>query len=399
LPPQGPPTRPAPSSAAPPIIDAIAVEKDEVCEGEENLVTVRAHTSDGTDEFLHYRVGPASGAAVPLRSYLDDRGRPSAHRVSVFGKNNAVTTVEVPPYRVKPCDAAVVVIEHRLEPNTGAVFDFYARIVSTGADAGLAASFRPRAFRWSFGDGTREEGREPNATHSYADRAQDTLYSQFLVTVEVLEEDGRVLRGRHSLELLNPAFEALAYKGVVLLFADLDPRFPVLSPGGVVEQRVRLWHARPTAVTVTKVAVTTRYTGAAGRSAPTYPAVGSVLGATQIPPGRGIELRAALDTRLEPEAISRDYTLEGRTYDGHVARGAFSVMKPPSPPSKAHHDPISDPLLTAKVQIARDVLHREYVTDEDLWALERAGKFAGIAGDGGTQSRVAAPSERRPPTR
>src|SRR5438105_4062074 len=37
---------------APPVFDDIRVEKEEVCEGEENLVTVRAHTTDGNDPFL-----------------------------------------------------------------------------------------------------------------------------------------------------------------------------------------------------------------------------------------------------------------------------------------------------------------------------------------------------------
>jgi len=379
----------APAAPAPPIVDSITVEKDEVCEGEENLVTVRAHTADGNDAFLHYQVGSTRGSSVALRSYLDDRGRPTAHRVTVFGKNNVTTSAPVPSFRVKRCDAVpAVVIEHRLRPNTVADFDFEARLVKTGAagaDGGDAASVRPRGFRWSFGDGAHEEGREPHIVHSFASRPQNTLYSHFLVTVNVLAEDGRVLQGRHSIELLNPAFEAFAYKGVVVLFADLDPRFPVLSANGIVDQGVRLWHTRPEVIAITKVTVTTKRLD--GQRAPaTHPSPGSVLGAAVIPPGRGLALHAVLDTRAEPETSSRDYALEGHTEDGHPVRGAFSVMRPPALPSKEKHEPISDPVFAAKVKMAREVLHREYVTDEDIGALERAGQFDGLLVDAGLPS-------------
>ena len=326
---QSPPQRPA-EPPQPPVIDSITVEKDEVCEGEENLVTVRAHTSDGNDAFLHYQVGSTRGSPVALRSYLDDRGKPTFQRVTVFGKNNVATSAEMPSFRVKRCaDAVTVVIEHRLRPNTVAEFEFDARIIrmdSHGSDAG-APSFRPRKFVWSFGDGAQEESQEPQRTHDFAARSQDTLYSHLLVKVKVIGDDARELEGRDALELLNPAFEAYAYKGIVLLFAELEPRFPVLSPGGVVDQGVRLWHTRPEVLSIGKVSVTTRRVDGQ-RSPPEYPPVGSVLGSALIPPGRGLDFHLALDTRAEPDTLSRDYYVEGHTADGLPVRGTFSVMRP-----------------------------------------------------------------------
>src|SRR5579884_3206871 len=50
-----------------PIIDEIKVEKPEVCEGEDNLVTVRAHTENGTDAYLHYLIDGKLGPSVPVR--------------------------------------------------------------------------------------------------------------------------------------------------------------------------------------------------------------------------------------------------------------------------------------------------------------------------------------------
>jgi hypothetical protein len=37
-----------------------------------------------------------------------------------------------------------------------------------------------------------------------------------------------------------------------------------------------------------------------------------------------------------------------------------------------------DPVLLAKVKLARELLNQPYVTDEDLWRLEREGRFANL---------------------
>src|SRR4051812_34007180 len=69
---------------APPVFDEIRVEKEEVCEGEENLVTVRAHTTDGNDPFLHYTVAGEAGAQVPVRSFLGRDGKPMPQMAVAF---------------------------------------------------------------------------------------------------------------------------------------------------------------------------------------------------------------------------------------------------------------------------------------------------------------------------
>jgi hypothetical protein len=273
------------------------------------------------------------------------------------------------------------VLEHRVRPNTWSEFEFHATVttaVPSRIERRPVEPFHPQVFRWAFGDGATLATADPHATHNFEARAQDRLYSQFLVTVEAVGRDGKVIRARRSLELLNPAFEALAYKGIVQLLVELNPRFPVLSEGGVVTQGVRLSHTQPAAVEITKVRVVKQYVDGAGRAPTEFPDVTSVLGATSVPAGHGLDLEVALDTRLEPETFSRDYYLEGKTSDGRPVRGSFSVMKPPALPTKDRHDPIADPVLLAKVKIARAVLHRDYVTDEDLWSLERAGRFADL---------------------
>jgi hypothetical protein len=100
---------PAPAAAiaspapAPPIIDEIRVEKPEVCEGEENLVTVRAHTPDGNDAFLHYQIGthpgPGRGLALlhrqPGRAHPSSRGRVLEEQRGVLGRRSRLPREEM----------------------------------------------------------------------------------------------------------------------------------------------------------------------------------------------------------------------------------------------------------------------------------------------------------------
>ncbi len=73
------------------------------------------------------------------------------------------------------------------------------------------------------------------------------------------------------------------------------------------------------------------------------------------------------------------YRLSGHTREGHPVMGSFSVLRPPPRPTADNSQAVVDPLLKAKVLAAREMLGKETVNDEDLWRLEREGRFAGLA--------------------
>ncbi len=386
----------APSAPEPPpIIDEVTVEKPEVCSGEENLVTVRAHTQNGTDEFLHYVVDGAMGSSVPLRLLLGEDGRVEGqHVISVFGKTNVPVTVPVPEYKVKECQPErVVAIESRVQPNTWGDFDFFAKVVALPAPAqgirsdGSRAPFTPVSYAWTFGDGDAATTSGPVVSHDYERRPQDSLYSYFAVRVDVRDARGEVLTGRTTLPLINQAFEAFARKGIVQLLIALDPRFPNLGPDGRVVQNVRLWHARSEPVTVDAVAVTRYFEGASGETQPQPVDVGRLLGTTTVPPGRdGVTTSVVLDTIADPGVFSMTYRLSGHSQDGHPVMGSFSVMRPPPRPTADNSHAIVDPTLKAKIVAAREILGKDTVNDEDLWQLERQGRFANIVPAGSAPS-------------
>ncbi|MDY7231465.1 hypothetical protein [Hyalangium rubrum] len=394
-----PPTEPpaAQAAAAAPVIDEITVEKKEVCEGEENLITVRAHTPDGSDAYLHYTIGGRQGPRVPVRSWIADDGESPKLEVRVFGKNNVSTAAPVPEFTVKPCKPVrMALVTSRLRANTWGEFDFEVKLTENpGPESTPGVSFKPRSYEWSFGDGEKLTTQLPYASHNYEGRKQDAMFSNLLVEVTVHGEVGEPVRGRTSLQLINPVFEDLTTKGVVTLLVQLTPRFPELGSDGVVRQKVRLFHHRDRPVYIHNAVLFRHKLTPSEAVGQQVVDPSGLLGTSIIPPGKGIEFEAKLDTNRDADVFSLEHYLEGKDSEGLPARGAFSVMRPPPKPTKEKSNPVTDPLFKAKILEARKLLNRPYVTDEDLWALERQGKFAELeARFQATQGQTTAPDGR-----
>ncbi|HYH98272.1 PKD domain-containing protein [Hyalangium sp.] len=398
--PPEPPPEPQADPAAP-VIDEITVEKTEVCEGEENLITVRAHTPDGTDAFLHYTIGGRLGPSVPVRSWIADDGEQPKLEVVAFGKDNVMTKVEVPAFTVKPCKPTrMALITSNLRANTWGEFDFEVKLIENPPPGNVSVlPFKPRSYEWTFGDGETLTTQVPHVTHNYEGRKQDAMFSHLLIEVKVHGSHGEEpVRGRSSLQLINPAYEDLATKGVVTLLVQLTPRFPELGSDGVVRQKVRLFHSRERPVFIHSAVLFKHRMNPTGLAQEQRVEPSSLLGSSIIPPGKGLEFEVQLDTNEDADVFSLEHSVEGKDSEGLPARGAFSVMRPPPKPTKENSNPVADPLLKAKIVAARKILNRPYVTDEDLWALERQGKFAEINAKYQAAQAAAAQEDKRDPS-
>jgi hypothetical protein len=380
-----PPLDPAPApsepSPAPPIVDEVSVEKQEVCSGEENLISVRAHTPDGNDAFLHYTVGDGTGQRIPVRVWRDDsNGAYELPRVTVFTRDNVSVTVPVPAYRVKDCEPErlVHVMSRRL-PNSADEFEFFAQVVQKPVPAGQPAPkpFVPVRYVWTFDDSAPETTSRPLVAHALAGGpGLGGQYTQHLVRVDVFDASGHQDTGRTSLQVLNTSFENFDKKGIVTVFATGTPRFPVLDADGVVRQTFRLFHHFRGPVRLTRVTAVRAFVGNKNGPPPPEQVDAAALPVSEIPEGPGTEVKMAFNAQAEPDVFSVTYALEGVSADGHPARGTFSLMRPPPHPTRDNNTPLTDPVLLAKVKRARELLHQEFVTDEDLLRLEREGRFA-----------------------
>jgi hypothetical protein len=356
----------------------VSLEKASVCEGEENLVTVRATVDPGEVPFLVYRVGAQRGSTVALRAHRRLDGTPVRPTVTVTARNGVQAVAVVPPYEIRDCQAERIVhIEARELPNLPSQFQLSARIV----DRGSKAPFRAIAYRWTFGDGQTARTTVPAVVHSYADRIEDTLESYYTVRVDAIAEDSEVATGHRMLALPNIRFTSFATRGVVLLRDAPDQRFDHVRPDGVVHHGAHVSHDWHSSVTIDRVWLRASYDEDARADArpraeeQTDPR--AVFGDTRIPP-EGVDVSLELDTAREPSLRRLSYRIEGHTDEGWPVTGFLSVMRPAPAPTRSNSQPVRDPVLLAKILRARDVLQTAVVTDEDLIRLDAEGHFDGL---------------------
>jgi len=378
--------------AEPPIIDQISVEKDEVCEGEENLITVKAHTKDPRDMgYLRYYIAGEVGPQVAIKSYLRDHdGLPGHTRtIQVVGRSNATTTVDVPTtFTVKDCRAPhALIVSFRAMLNTSDEFQFFATVM----DVSPKDRFKPTRFVWKFGDDQVDESNSPVTTHRYESLADDRLYSSFLVTVEAYDKNDRKLVGRLPVNVLNPEFENLQYKGLLVLSYSMNPRFPTIDANGVVEQKVRIWHNRPLPVTLRKATIVRQLANSEGSLQPIEVDPSSLLGTVQIT-SDGIEVPFRFDTKSNERVINIDYEFTGDSAEGFPVALRFSIMKPPDLPGPDKGDRVTDPVLVAKIKKTRELLKKQFVNDDDIWQLEKEGAFADLKAEPGTKRTPVVPA-------
>src|SRR5438128_966945 len=366
---------PAASSAvAPPVFDLVRLEKDEVCEGEENLVTVRAHTTDGNDAFLHYTVAGEAGSQVPVRVYVGRDGNAPPQSAVAFSKDNVATRVELPPYRVKNCrPARILVVTMRMLPNSVSEREFTATVRTLEG-----APFAPAWYESSFGDGETGVTPGPVALHDYSALPQRTAFSDLLVKVKASDASGETVEGRFPLHIRNIAF-ATRLRGVATLFAVPVPRFPEIGPDGVVRQKFRLWHAEDVPVQITGMTLSTFFLPATDGSAPAPPKTIALdhtrlLRHTEIRPAAFVDESLEYDFGANAAVYAVTFAVQG-TADGMQARREPTLLRPPPAPTRENSIPIQDPAMVQKIRRAMTILNQQTVSQEDIWRLEREGKL------------------------
>jgi hypothetical protein len=312
----------------------------------------------------------------------------------------------VPAYKVKPCEPErlVHVLSRRL-PNSEDDFEFFAKVVERPAIPGQPASkpFVPVRYVWTF-DNEAPVVSGPILSHTLlGDTGAERMYTQHLVRVDIFDASGRKETGRSSLQVMNTAFENFHKKGIVTLHAVGTPRFPELGEDGVVRQTFRLYHRFGGPVRIERVSAIRAFAPQPDAPPPPEQVDTAALPVAVVPGGQGTEVQVSLDTKAEPDVVSLTYALEGTSAEGHPARGTFSVMRPPPPPTKETGTQVTDPVLLAKVKRARELLQKPYVTDEDIFRLEREGKLADLKVEPTAPAPGAAPpggaSAGRPRTR
>jgi hypothetical protein len=367
-------------AATEPVVEEISVEKTEVCSGEDNLVTVRLAGNHRNDETIRITMPGLAGAGRQMPFILGltaAKQQPEMPEVVVSGRDGVIATVKIPTVTVKDCTPGPSLsVEVAPVANTSATFALTATVRNPGP-----TPFKPVQWQWDFGDGRDATTKVRTVEHGYEDRLDKTRASIFLVHVRAADADGVELLGRHALDVMQS-------KKVVVINTELGARLPVLDADGRVTQRVRIHHASDQPITLERVEVQRFRDNAQGveEMLPTDVDPRQVLGTNVIPPGRGIETTAVLDTRAEPRTKRLTFDLRGKSADGIRASGRFSVLRASEPSPPEEREAVADAQVKAALAAARKKLGRDEVSLDDMVRLKREGALDNLPAADGAQT-------------
>jgi hypothetical protein len=366
-----------PSAGAPDaiVIDEVRLEKESVCRGEENVVTVIAHTADPADAaWLRVEVNGVAGDRVPLREWTSQEPGAEPTRfwrpVVVTGRGGATARVDLEQPAPRDCtNAQELFVAHETEPLSDGRVRFRAELVHLSD--GVSPSIE--SIAWSFDDGTTEitEG-AVGIAHDYSSRPQRTAVSSFLVEARARLSTGDVVRGRAVVTLDNPLF-AGGDADVVAIVADPAAEPVADADGARVEQTFRLRHGAAGPVRIERVTRRRLLQSELGTPRPAAPAALSVdeIAST------GTSVTLSLELDRDGDVVADEYELEGRTADGRPARGRLFVRRPDVPARLLAR--LDRPAFRARLERARALLGVARVTEEDIYRLELNGAFNDLA--------------------
>jgi hypothetical protein len=312
------PSRPAPADPrADAFIDAVEVDKTEVCRGEEVTVTMRVRTALGADR--HLRCGAVERPELrgcKFTLHPEASMEEGALRVFARAQNQVTATADVPAILVKDCSVA-----HRLSVDVKRSLSAPDRVVLSAKIASSEGmAFEPVSFTSDFGDGRTETSHAPQVEHSYENRPQNTRRSYFMVNVKARSARGDELGGSRTIEFVNLGFAALERERRVVIFSSVKDD----GQGG---ERIWLYHGAPFPVQIERVIVKTDSAAKLSdpRLATEYDAR-ALLGFTELRPGESRELPSL--ARHAPAAPDKTHIVElkGRAAGGHSASGAFTLV-------------------------------------------------------------------------
>jgi hypothetical protein len=323
-----------------PRIESIDVDKTEVCYGEENFANVRAFDASGSMDRLMVRMSGTREMGFRLPFRINKNGGMQPRSVVVNGPGGPPAVGEIPEVKVKDCELPEqVTIGVRLVDRSPHFFTLSAELLSSPG----APRFEPVSYEWDFGDGSKETTKSATVQHSYEGKPQKTRFSYFLMSVTVKDRTGRRVVGSRAYGFPNFGFGT---------FVD-DRRILVHTAGGsrpgvrAEEERIRLYHGYEETVRLERVRSIELDSSTKRELASVEGSPQSLLGVSEISPGKSIPTRDL--SALRPSEPNRVRKLELVGHAGSVeARGTIVLTSLAKAPEEAPADTDvakSDPTL------------------------------------------------------
>lgn len=336
--------------------------KQTVCVGEDFEVKVTARDPEGRDKDLIYKVGTKVGNPVIYR-YLAEGSHELVVTVRDFKR---IDTQTVTVKAIKCADRPIVYLRAGLHPMRPEEGEF--EVLKAEGLSGKCT------YVWDFGDGSSKTTSVGYATHNYFAREQTRFHSTFIVSVTVSDEKGQSATAKASIDFPNTQWIS-AQMGNASIPMSYN-RFPVKRGDGYVVDvnmkniyREQISFGEATVEYVpcdTSLQTESREYGA-----------GALLSQTVLAPNETASATLTIARSIMPKSTCNvTVRLKGATQSGkQLATNMYLTIPATGEDLKKKGVVIDDPELDRKVQKAKKILGKDFVTTDELRTLEKEGKL------------------------
>jgi hypothetical protein len=366
-------------------ITRVTVDKPEVCRGERTVIRVEAQDDQGNADMLVPTIagkvgwiasvvvpGDAPGPyKIPVRLGDPDRGD-RTQELKDFQQTGAFVTL-------KDCDAPrALLVTFKQHTSVEEDAKFHATVVGAGAAAaasGAPTPPTPSAFRWDFGDGSGlVTTKGPDAWHLFPDEEQrgprKRVFS-YLVKAEALDGAGKpLLNGSTAFYVRNRLEELKKTDHRLQLLVVFHPE-PVVDADGSrhIDVVLKNLDVDETAH-LDALQFRRAKCGGVGVTPDERHSVGDVFGESVVRPRESIHGQLRWPKDGPDDVCHLNVSIEGTSQPGGLTvGGGFSMRTGFDDGAQA----AADPAQSAAIKKAMEMLHKSYVTQQDLEGLVQSG--------------------------
>ena len=344
-------------------IRKVHLEKETVCAGDDFEVRVDARDPDGREKDLIFKVAEKVGNPVILKYYGE-----GTHDIVVTVRDYTRIDTKTVTVNVVNCpDRPLVFMKatpHPMRPEEG---EF--EVVKMEGFTGKTS------YLWDFGDGTTKKTETGYATHNYFARDQKRFHSTFTVKVTVTDEKNTSATARATIDFPNVQWIS-SQMGAATIPISYN-RFPVNRDGAyTVDVNMKNIHSESLSFGDAEV----EYVSCDSERPPEVRAygAGALLSQTSIARNAVANSTLTLAGGMMPKSTCNvTIKLKGSTQSGKAVNAALYLTIPVSNEDLKYkkHQVVEDPELDRKIQQAKKILGKDFVTVDELRTLEKEGKL------------------------
>ena len=344
-------------------IRKVHLEKETVCAGDDFEVRVDARDPDGREKDLVFKVAEKVGNPVILKYYGE-----GTHDIVVTVRDYTRIDTKTVTVNVVNCPDRPLVfmkaVPHPMRPDEG---EF--EVIKLEGFSGRTS------YLWDFGDGSTKKTDTGYATHNYFAREQKRFHSTFTVKVTVTDEKNASATARATIDFPNVQWIS-SQMGAAAIPISYN-RFPVKKDGSyTVDVNMKNIHNESISFGDAEV----EYISCDSDRPAEVRAygAGALLSQTSIAGNAVANSTLTLAGGMMPKSnCNATIKLKGSTQSGTAVNATLYLTIPVSDEDLKYkkHQVVEDPELDRKIQQAKKILGKDFVTVDELRTLEKEGKL------------------------